>query len=315
MSLKLQTSRGIVGVVGPAVDDIVQKVLESSLLDSTIPKFSSAPPPHHVTLISKTELQGLSKKQLASLPTAIDPDSLFVAGIGGNSSKGLFFVVIIWAIGQQLRKTLNLPPKHFHITLSDRNDHAMDKGIDSLLPGQFPNSPTMDFFDHLVFTLHAFGQFQREHPFCIDMILAFPDSHRGFLRLADAARLMEQPKLSMLSYAAAFERTSDEKVRGYCLKKLIDCSKYTEWEAVFMESEMSQLPEMIASMLLASWSAELRSHIVDRNITPILCLEPRERLYIPLTPTPTSVEGSFQKLPRNFRWIIPFHIAIMSTPR
>ena len=318
MSMKLQSSRGLVGLVGLVVDSIAekaQKSLVSSLRDQD--SYSAASPPYHITLLSKAELRGLSKEQLAGLPGDINPESVFNAGIGGDSSIGVFFVVVIWAVGQQLRKSLNLPPKQFHITLSDRDDHDMDKGINSLLPGQFPDAPSPDFLDHLAFTLHMAGQYRQEQPFCINLIQALPDSHRGFLRLADAARWTEQYKLSMLSYACAFQRTADEKVRGYCVKKLVECSKRTEWECLFVESELLQLPDKISSMLLAPWPSDLRSLLSDMNIVTSLCLESRERLFVPLQDNlgPISLDGSFRKLPRNFRWLIPFHIAIMSTPR
>jgi len=295
-------------VVGPAVDVLAVNSLKS--LKNTV-KFSPASQPHNISIVSEQELRGLSESQLAQLPTEIDPRYVFAAGVGGEPSAGVFFVVVVWTAGQRLRKSLNLPYRHFYIALSEADDHDMDKGIDSLLPGQFPDSPSADFLDHLAFTLHLFSQFEREQPFCIDLITALPNSHRGFMRLADAARCAGQHKLAMLSYASAFQRTDETKAQDYCVKKLADCSKYTEWGALFLESELSQIPAAIASMLLEPWSEGLRSVIEGLDIVPSLCLEPRERL---LTSATVGTLPNY-RLPRNFRWLVPFCIAVMSTPK
>ncbi|EEB96667.1 hypothetical protein MPER_04159, partial [Moniliophthora perniciosa FA553] len=68
--------------------------------------------------------------------------------------------------------------------------------------------------------------------------------------LADAAFQNGRHKLAMLAFACAYDRTTDERVRAYCIKRLFSCS-----------------------------------------------------------------EHSFHKLPRFFRWVIPYYLAAMSTPR
>jgi atypical dual specificity phosphatase len=305
----LQNTRGVLGLVGPSIDDLATGALESAqrLMKAAI----KHQPPYHVTLFTKAELRGIPSDRLDKLQA--DTRYIHSAGIGGNPDTGILFMVIIWAAGQHLRKQFGLPPKHFHITLSTQDNHDMDKGIDSLLPDQFPSTPTPDFLDHLAFTLHAFGLYQRAQEFCKDLILALPQSHRGFLRMADAALWGGQHKLAMLSFACAYERSDDQKAQTYCVKKLIECSKYTEWGHVILEDEIPQIPVENASTLLAPWSTDLRLALSDLNVTPLLMLEPRQSLFIPSpgfsAPTP------FYKLPRFFRWLIPYHIAIMSTPR
>lgn len=193
----------------------------------------------------------------------------------------------------------------------------MDKGIDSLIPGQqLPADPSPDFLDHLAFTLHLTGQYQNALPFCIQLIDALPESHRGFLRLANIALADELHKLAMLSYACAFQRASDSNVQDFCTTKIVQCSKHTEWGTVIMGDEMSQLPGELAVALLAPWPSSLRSVISDTDTVPTLCLEPRQGLHIPIArPSSSGAESSYQKLPRFFRWLVPFHFAIMSTPK
>lgn len=300
--ISLQQTRGILGLVGPVIDEIAQQALHSAPPEFRKLKLGSN---YYVALFSKDELQGISPDQLVKSAT-VDTTKVIALGLGGNLN--VFFVVILWAAGQLFRKQVGLPPKQFHITLSAQDDHELDKGVASLLPGQYPSAPSSDLLDHLTFTLHLSGLFQQAQPYCIDSVHAFPDSHRGFLRLADASLSLHEFKLAMLSYACAFERAIDERVKEYCLKKLMDCAKETEWGSVMQKPELTQIPDAIAEVLLAPWSSSLRSRLGDMDFVPTMQLESRLPLYIPATPSPF-------KLPRWFRWLIPYHLAIMSTPR
>ncbi|KAJ6601208.1 ATP dependent DNA ligase [Mycena vulgaris] len=299
--VSLQKTHGILGLVGSLIDEIALEGLRSAPPDFHKSRGAS----YHITLLSKDELRGISPGRLAKSET-VDSSNVMALGLGGNST--VFFVVIIWAAGQLFRKQLGLPPKQFHITLSARDDRGADKGVASLLPGQYPASPSADLLDHLAFTLHLSGSFQQAQPYCIDCVRAFPESHRGFLRLADASFSLHEHKLAMLSYACAFERAIDERVNEYCLKKLLECAKHTEWGSVMQKDELTKIPDAIADILLAPWSPALRNRLSDMDFMPTLQLESRLPLYIPGTPSPF-------KLPRWFRWLVPYHLAIMSTPR
>lgn len=69
----------------------------------------------------------------------------------------------------------------------------------------------------------------------------------------------------------------------------------------------------IAQLLLAPWSPDLRDTISEFKLAPCLRIESRQPLFVPSSPVPDKI--NFYKLPRFFRWIVPFHLAIMSTPR
>lgn len=307
--IALQKTRGALGLVGSLVNELASDGIRSTGEKvQTLLSFQTA---YHITLLSKAELRDIPQETLENLKA--DTRHVYSAGVGTYAS-GVVFVVIIWAAGQQLRKQLGLGPKHFHITLSTQDEHDVDKGIDSLLPGQFPNSPSPDFLDHLAYTLYLFGQFPKAQEICKDLILSLPDSHRGFVRMADAALWGGSYKLAMLSYAGAYERAGDHKVQAYCIKKMIDCSKETEWGAVVLDEEISQIPNELSATLLSPWSLPLRAAISDINTAPTLMLEPRQTLYTSISNSSTSKQV-FIKLPRFFRWLVPYHIAIMSTPR
>ncbi|KAF8899319.1 hypothetical protein BD779DRAFT_1465255 [Infundibulicybe gibba] len=305
LDMSLQTNHGVVALAGALVNQLAQTAWEANpqILASALPTRKA----YHITLISKAELKELGGVNTEKLK--VDTDSVFSAGVGSKSKTGVYFVVIVWAAGQQLRKQFGLPPKHFHITLSNHDDHTMDKGIDSLLPGQFPANPTPDFLDHLAFTLHLWRQYHNAISFSTNLAAILPDSPRGFLRLGDSALLGGQTKLAMLAFACAFERSQDEKLESYSVKKLIQASKGTEWGPLLLPEDVQQIPAELSSILLTPWSERLRCLLKDANITPTLHLESRHRFQVP-------IPGSrFYELPRFFRWLIPYHIAIMSTPR
>ncbi|KAJ6520438.1 ATP dependent DNA ligase [Mycena sanguinolenta] len=300
--ITISRTHGVFGLVGTGVDILALQALQAAPSDSDTARLNS----YHVELLSEKELRTISPKHLLAAET-LDTGNVFSLGLGGNSDT--FFVVVIWAAGQLFRKQVGLPPKQFHIVLFARDvDLVLDKGVASLLPGQFPTSPSLDLLDHLAFTLHLSASFQEAQVHCISLVLAFPKSHRGFLRLGDAALSLREFKLAMLSFGCAFERSEDERIREYCLKKLLECAKHIEWGSVLQKDELTQIPDAISDALLAPWSAELRVRIRDTEFVPTLQLVSRLPLFIPAARSPF-------KLPRWFRWLIPYHLAIMSTPR
>ncbi|TFK42162.1 ATP dependent DNA ligase [Crucibulum laeve] len=312
MSITLQKVRGVLALTGSPIDDIALDAISHSGGWNLNSNPLHTEPPYHITVLSKDELRNVPQERISTLQA--DTRHIFTAGVGGNSSSGVFFVVVIWAAGQQLRKQLGLPPKQFHVTLSVRDNHNMDKSITSLLLGQSPKAVTPDFLDHLAFTLHISGQYYEVQQYCVKLVVLLPDSHKGYLRLADSALWNKQYKLAMLSYARAYEYTDEEKVRLYCFKKLIECSKKTEWGPVLREHEIAELPAELTCILLKPWSDTLREALSDATIVPTLQLEPRQALFVPNPSQPPGNQNLY-KLPRFFRWLIPCYIAIMSTPR
>ncbi|THV02514.1 ATP dependent DNA ligase [Dendrothele bispora CBS 962.96] len=299
-------THGFIGLFGDQIDCIAN----SAIRDCTIQE-PQAHIPFHVTLVTKEELKTLSDKQIPSLDS-IKTDRVYSAGVGGNKPQGVYFVVIIWAEGQLFRKRIGLPPKQFHITLTRHDSHAMEKGIDSLLHDQFPSSPSLYFLDHLAFTLHISSRYVEAQSYSVRLAVTFPASHRGFLRLADAAYKNCLYKLAMLSYACAFERAEDEKIRKYAVEKIRECAEYTEWERAFQQFEISQLPGELSRALLSPWKGDLQDVLSGTSTVPTLCVESRVAM---LLPNLTHSTPSFSKLPRFFRWLIPFRIALMSTPK
>ena len=317
-SISFGRYRGVWALFGQEIDNLANGTLTSNALAQQVsfkrpnPNFA-----YHITIFTKDEIANLNANQLKKLSSmAPDTRHIFSAGVGGRPSLGVYWVMVIWAAGQQIRKQFGLGPKHFHITLSDNDIHDVDKGIASLLHGQTLQTTDADFLDHTIFTLHTFGQHESAKGYSRQVIKLDPDAYKGFLRLADTALASNSKKLAMLAYACAYERATGDKIQSYCIQKLVACSKYTEWGHVFQEHEIGEIEAMddIAHFLLEPWSDNLREIISNLKLTPSLMLESRHPLYVPTTVNSTGI-CDFYELPRFFRWLIPFHFALMSTPR
>jgi atypical dual specificity phosphatase len=319
----IQRNNGVVALVGRELDEIAENANAKSALPNCFPLVS----PYlnfHITLFTKDELRILGREAFQKIQDK-HQDTKFVLhplGIGGK--KGVYFVVVIWALGQQIRKEHGFEPKDFHLTLTAVDNHNLDfdKSFTSLLLGQFDLQAAdldVELLDHLAFTEHNAGRLKTTKDAAYSLMLRDSGGHKGFLRLADAALQLQEYKLAMLAYAVAWSRIHDNAnlapVTKYAFKKLIDCSKHTEFGLLFTGDELAcQLPEQKerADLLLPPWPMELRKAIQDVSMTPSLTNEPRERLHLPIT----SGNGrTFHRLPRFFSWLIPFRIALMSEPR
>ncbi|EIW63811.1 ATP dependent DNA ligase [Trametes versicolor FP-101664 SS1] len=321
--MSLAWHSGCLALVGPRVDAVARAAI-SGFEKTTYAQYATllcdpASSSFHITVLTKDELRDASVKPALPPLDSVDTRHLHFVGIGGNVKSGAFFVAVVWPAGQVLRSRVGLGTKHFHITISVRDDHTIDKGFDAVLPANYlpdfcPDDP--EFLDHLAFTFHLEGRYDRARSTAASLCKAAPSSERGFLRLADAASKEDQHKLAMLAYACAFQRCSDSRVREYCLKRLEECAQYTEWGAVFTDAERERVNEKLSRPLLVPWSNELRDELSHRTLAdpPSLCISSREPMCI-TGHSRTRHRTEFLRIPRFFRWLVPFYLALMSTPR
>ncbi|KIP03202.1 hypothetical protein PHLGIDRAFT_252469 [Phlebiopsis gigantea 11061_1 CR5-6] len=317
--MDLQLFCGSLSLVGERLQTLADDI------DTASYSFVPTDTPHHITLATKDELRTLKghpsphdilshiRRVLADEPIKLHP-----LGLGGYPAQKpeVFFVVVVWAKGQQLRRALGLSPKQFHMTLSQKDEHNVDKGVASLLH-KFPEHVDMEALDHLIFTLHALGDFLPAKQYAIRLCQTSSTSEKGYLRLGDCALKLIEYKLAMLAYSCAYDKSgsrSDTKLQEYCLQKIISCAQETEWGTVCTGRETEQLPEQLADVLLASWSPELHAALRSQapHIPTLTSRLSRDQLFIPAG---RNTPDRFYRLPRFFRWLLPFRIALMSTPR
>ncbi|WVQ63730.1 uncharacterized protein L199_001883 [Kwoniella botswanensis] len=277
---------------------------------------------YSITVFRENELSSLSIEARRSL-SGITPhcNRVYPAGIVQNGDA--YCLMIIWVEGQQIRQNFNLTARHFYFHLTDSSSSRQEEDtpldVRDILQDTFPKEPSTEFLDHLIYTLqllndHSAAQSYSEQLVLKEHVTDRPSS-KGFIRLGDAALRNEKYKLAMLSYAQGYEDASqndEEKVIRYCLRGVEKCSIFTEWGVILLEDEMQQIPRFLSYLLLRPWSPTLQSAVKELALIPTLCLEPRHRSYIPSLP---PLQEKYFKLPRYFRWIVPFCLSVMSTPR
>ena len=117
--LELASYRGGIALIGPALIDITRHF---NIL--RLPK-----DPLHITLLTSSEYKAAGKPQLGHLN--IQLDRIYVLGL--VTRKNVRFLVVVWNHADYYRKSLGLGKKSFHLTLSDEDDHEMNKSVSALM--------------------------------------------------------------------------------------------------------------------------------------------------------------------------------------
>ncbi|RPA94111.1 hypothetical protein L873DRAFT_1702730 [Choiromyces venosus 120613-1] len=288
-------------------------------------KIQKNPQPPHITLLIKSEHRTLPDSALATLPK-IDTSKIYPLGV--SSCSGVTFIPVLWTAGNAWRVKHGLPAKDFHITLSAKDEHDIDKSIYSLPAEEseesefvngvaVPKGLDVEVLDQLLLSSHIRNEEVALQLRWAEFIMtSHPESERGYLRLADLAFKNGWWKMAMLSYYAAFTRSSPldgaaGKRRGYYVKKIVSCGEYTEFGPFLTEEELSQIATTISSNLvrdnlLQPWHPTCGLELPE--VQPGSVVVTRIRYHIPLAP-------EFPQLPRFFSWLVPFALAGMSTPR
>jgi atypical dual specificity phosphatase len=299
--IAIKRGGGYIGAFGPRIDTIANEVATNAGI--TIVPSS----PYHITLITKDELRQLTIDltdkidDLYENATRIDTKQIFSLGLGGDP-KSVCWVVIIWNAGNIFRKKYGLSCKQFHITLSSNDNHSLDKSLSSLHERFSIENLNLNIIDHLVLSYNLSDQYDQAFIYAREMCHRFPDSEKGWLRLADIARRNEHYKLALLAYAQTMRLVDDqgnEKIQEYCCKKMLNCaSNYTEWECLFGENELDQIPEELKINLFIPWTQRIRQRFINiyADEQPQFQQNSREHLLMPfMDPRRTDLDlGRYQ---------------------
>lgn len=284
--ISIKRGGGFIGVFGLRIDTIAKEVATNAGI-TTVPVA-----PYHITLMTKDEIRYLttnSSNTLDSLcenASRIDTRNILSFGLGGDP-KGVCWVVIIWNAGNIFRKKYDLPCKQFHITLSNNDDHTLDKGLSSLHSSLSFENLDVNTMDHVVLSYNLSDQYDQVSIYAREMCARFPNSEKGWLRLADIARRNEQHKLAMLAYVQTMNlvlEQGNEKIEDYCRKRILNCaSAYTEWECLFLDDELSQIPEELKVHLFAPWAQAIRNRFINiyTDEQPQFTQQTRDHLLVP----------------------------------
>ena len=95
---------------------------------------------------------------------------------------------------------------------------------------------------------------------------------------------------------------------------MLERAEHTEWGLVFQKGELEQQPKISKLHCplrgLKTCGLDFKTHVYGDERSPTLTLDSRIPLYITLSDAAQPFEP-----PSFFRWIVPFHFAVMSTPR
>jgi len=284
--IAIKRGGGYIGVFGSRIDTMANEVaIAAGITD--VPSFS-----YHITLITKDELRqlttDLSNKidDLYENASKIDTKHIISLGLGGDP-KDVCWVVIIWNAGNIFRKKYGLSIKQFHITLSNNDNHSLDKSLYSLRETFSIENFNLNTIDHLVLSYNLSDQYDQVFIYAREMCSRFPDSEKSWLRLGDVARRNEQYKLAMLAYGQTMHLTNgqgNEKLQEYCSKKIYNCaSMYTEWGCLFGENELDQIPDELKTSLFTPWTQIIRQRFINiyAEEQPQFNQNPREHLLMP----------------------------------
>jgi atypical dual specificity phosphatase len=311
--------RGCIGLVGPAVEEVAESALSSEFCWDLRRAKTVESAPFHVTLFTKNEIgQNKACQSLADALADVTGNDLHALGV--SVVREVSFVPVIWPSGQRLRLKLGLPVKDFHITLTMTNAHDMDKGPDTALEGSLTSPASDTLLNHLAHHFLIRGQPERSFDVSLSLCRRSPQLYRAWIGLGNAALNLGLYKLAMLSYSRAMSKedvaeTGLTQKGKYCLTRMRTCSKHTEWGTLCTRNELSEIPPDVFRALASPWWRELRNSVTELSgpdYVQTLRQEPRERL---LVPTSSLDAGNAYVLPRFFRWVVPFYLAGMSTPK
>ncbi|GAA5823265.1 hypothetical protein JCM5353_005141 [Sporobolomyces roseus] len=311
LRVRISTS-GFTSLVGDLIDSIALNFVKEA---------SSSGHSFHITLLTKVEAHTLKERNVGT-PFAglrIESDDILVLGLG--TDRGAKFVVVLINKINILRLKLGLPSKNFHISLSTpiglSGPEDVYHGVETV-PVDLLSSPHTSLATFDALALHHLLR-QDFSPSLATSLFAssrFPSFPQPFLRIADAAYRLGQYKLAMVAYAQTFDlaEPSQTSLRNYALKQIGRCSRFAEWGPTYLDCERNQFDDVnedCRKRLLGSWSEELRTRcaeMVESLDAPDLSIESRERANV------RTNDGEY-KLQRFFRWIVPFRLAVSSTPR
>lgn len=291
----------------------------------------------HVTLLTKAELRSLTTQQRTCLDAILAKDDrpdhdLVNLGLGSDLKRLVFFDVIHWAEGMEIRKNLGLPAAAFHMTLSEADDHvnSLVRDVRAISLDNFNVDMSDQEFDSV------YRAYTLDHRFDSTFLLATyyraqkRTSAIGHIRIADSLQRQNLFKYAMCAYTFAADMHSvGLKMSDYCVRQICKLARFTEFPCVFTESELTQAESAISDafpeyLSLPSWDLrrKIQRHFagimtaqcqqqgsIDESRLPVSLLS-RERMFV-YQKTPAAAV----KLPRFFRWMIPYRLAVMATPR
>lgn len=354
MDLEIARTLGCIVLRGNCIDEIAKDSPSSS------PQRPATP--YHVTVFTKAEIQDFDEElkfqveqYLRKRPTLTPPVDL---GVGMQGPVA--FNVLFWPQGDEIRAQWGLARKDFHITLSPKDDHDIEKGVDSITRCK---TLGLEQVDQIISTctllasspsgarsyaLEVVRFIARSHVSCLSDVsfdkawrtffklsykaerseFAFryleshPNSIAALLRAAQDLEMPQQAKqaMFMFAYAAHLLPDGESTIKTRCIEALVGCSRHTEFGPFFLDHEAEDWKNnrtLYSTYEVAFQDSQVRC-LVKREVRNIMT-DTGSALTLPSVASNqdvfTPLGGELYRLPRFFRWLAPFRLAVMSTPR
>lgn len=163
----------------------------------------------HVTIVTKDELQQLTSEQQTILRTWMETyvdsqsDGVIELGTGCDGKRSVFYRLMSFPAGAEIRRRLDMPWKDFHVTVSAKNDHSgnLCRGVDSILLDAFNNQLSEKEFD-TSFLLYMQAERKNDaYELAIRFRRVNQSSPVAHIRFADSALSRDgHHKIAMLGY-------------------------------------------------------------------------------------------------------------------
>jgi atypical dual specificity phosphatase len=353
MNLEIAKTLGCIVLRGNRVDEIAQS---SPAVSSQKPKT-----PYHVTIFTKLEIQELNDDQKVDIEQRLKnpPDLTPPIDLGVGTQGSVAFNVLFWPQGDRLRSIYGLPRKDFHITLSPKDNHDINKGaraitrckalsieqvdqIISTCSSPASSSTTREYalevvrfiatshisclseisFDKAWRLLFKFSYKAESSELAFKYLESCPNSVAALLRAAHGCEMPQQAKQAMFMFAQAAHLLPDDAstTKTQCIQALVRCSEHTEFGPFFLNHEAEEWKNnrtSYSTYASAFKNPEVR-HLIKMEIARLMA----DTDSPPTLPSVASNQDVFTpiqeelfRLPRFFRWLTPFRLAVMSTPR
>lgn len=304
-------------------------------------RFNKSETTPHITVFTKSEMQQIKHHTSYCESTFADGlqkcDTYYV-DLGLGCSDSVYYKVILWYAGNELRKKYGLQEKHFHITLSKNDNHDICKDYTTIVQ-QLPltERDIRYITDHLVQVkdiklLHYFYSIAPSEKLCNMLSLSISElvhickSHKTwcspYLKLAAHFTALHEYKHAMICFTIALHKCKSnenvkvvDKITSHVNLKLCELSLYTTWGYLFTEDEYHLYLDSPFKDFLSECVEFLSNEpVVDIPINDFMIGTETHKFFSLQSRIRHFTIDDYRSM-RFLRWMIPYNLAISSTPR
>ncbi|KAG9663897.1 hypothetical protein KCU64_g1038, partial [Aureobasidium melanogenum] len=206
---------------------------------------------------------------------------------------------------------------------STDRDYAME--IIQFVSRFYVSCLTEKSFDQAWRLLFKFSSKTDSSKLAYEYLDLYPNSVAALLRAAHHCEMPQQAKQAMFMFAqaACLLPATSETIRPQCVEALVRCSEHTEFGPLFLDHEAEDWKDnpMLYSKYRDVFQNPTLRRLIQTEVFRTRAIVDDASLISKLPSVAsnqdvfTPLRGELYRLPRFFRWLTPFRLAVMSTPR